>query len=271
MRKVLLAAVSAVLAGCQAMPHRDAVPAEPMAAGERALRDQDLVGALLAYERVPGTDPRYLEAQAAAVEIERRLVAGCEGLLAGLRGRHTGDAGAAHGLRAARSAFPTLPGLAALAEGNAPHAGAAASATAEVVAVPPVRVEPCELADPRWDDLPIRAPRAASESFAAAIQPPVRDPSAENLAAVEKKLQDGAADAAVADLLDLAQRAPDELRVRVRLARLLHQRALLAYGRGDVVAAIGDWERVLEFDPGNVQAKDLLSSARRELTAAPGR
>ena len=60
----------------------------------------------------------------------------------------------------------------------------------------------------------------------------------------------------------LCVRAPDDVRVRIRLGRLLHQRALGRYGAGAVAAAIADWEEVLRLAPDHAAARALLATAR---------
>jgi hypothetical protein len=52
--------------------------------------------------------------------------------------------------------------------------------------------------------------------------------------------------------------------VRVRLARLLQQRALLRYGEGAVPEAIVDWQRVLDLEPSNEGVRRMLGAALRE-------
>jgi tetratricopeptide (TPR) repeat protein len=77
----------------------------------------------------------------------------------------------------------------------------------------------------------------------------------------------GRFDDAVSDLLGLYRQRPEDLRVRLRLARVLHQRALLRYGQGSVVSAITDWQRVVELDPSAEDARRLLQLAQREQTS----
>jgi len=84
------------------------------------------------------------------------------------------------------------------------------------------------------------------------------------LVAIEARLGRGQLEAAVNDLLDLAQQFPADARVRVRLVRVLNQRALLRYGDGYVSLAIDDWRRVLELDPHNVGARRMLEAAELE-------
>jgi tetratricopeptide (TPR) repeat protein len=90
------------------------------------------------------------------------------------------------------------------------------------------------------------------------------DPVASGLVAVETSLCRGQLEAAVAALLELARRFPDDARVTIRLVRLLHQRALLRYGEGALAAAITDWRRVLELAPDHAAARQMLAIAERE-------
>ena len=90
------------------------------------------------------------------------------------------------------------------------------------------------------------------------------DAVSSGLVTVEIRLGRGEFDLALVDLLTLARRFPDDGRIRPRLARVLHQRALLRYGQGAIAAAIHDWERVVDLDPGNARAANLLATARAE-------
>lgn len=274
MRDLLLAATIAVFAGCAAVPSAgEARSFDPMATAEMAMRSQDLVGALLAYESVPGTDARYLDARAAAVEIERRLVACCEGLRLGIAGRSsTGDRAAVQMLRDAREAWPGMPGIGTLvADAERRAAEPLEIARAAEPACPAVAVEPIEpVRDELWSDMPFARSRVRVAATFVTPPVPVEGPRApsERLVAVEKKLQDGATDAALADLFDLAKRMPGEPRICSQLTRLLHQRALLAYGQGQLAIAIEDWRRVVALDPANALAQDLLHRACAEQSAA---
>lgn len=90
------------------------------------------------------------------------------------------------------------------------------------------------------------------------------DAVAIGLVAVEVRLGRGQLESAVADLLELSRRFPADPRVRGRLVRLLHQRALLRYGDGNVATAIADWQRVLELDASHLAARRMLDEAMRE-------
>lgn len=121
---------------------------------------------------------------------------------------------------------------------------------------------------------PLQAPEAGpaeavplareAQAPAEVLVPPVDGAVAAGLMAVEAKLGRGQLEAAVSDLLDLAQQFPAEIRVRQRLVRVLNQRALLRYGDGAVAKAIADWQRVLELDPDNANARRMLDAAISE-------
>lgn len=97
--------------------------------------------------------------------------------------------------------------------------------------------------------------------------PTGEDPVALGLVAVEARLGRGELALAVRDLIELSRRFPEDLRVQRRLSRLLHQRALMNYGQGAVAAAVADWRRVLEIEPGNRVVEKLLQRALAESQA----
>ena len=120
----------------------------------------------------------------------------------------------------------------------------------------------------------VGSPSSAAPEVAPAVPleapAPLADAVAAGLVAVEGRLSRGEFEGAVADLFDLAKYHPEDLRVRWRLARVLHQRALLRYGQGALTGAISDWERVLQLEPGHAVARNLLLSARAEATGGGG-
>ena len=113
-------------------------------------------------------------------------------------------------------------------------------------------------------DIPVPAP---------AVEPPLsaagNDPVALGLVDVESKLRSGQMQLAVTSLIGLSDRFPGDARVRVRLARLLQQRALLRYGEGAVPEAIVDWQRVLDLEPSNEGVRRMLGAALRESQRGP--
>ncbi|MFK7741498.1 MAG: hypothetical protein AB8H80_14365 [Planctomycetota bacterium] len=94
------------------------------------------------------------------------------------------------------------------------------------------------------------------------------DSIAQGLVQVEMRLGRGEFEGAVQDLVKMAERCPDDMRLRRRLGQVLHQRALLRYGLGELALAVDDWREVLEIDPSNANVRDLLDRAVRELGPA---
>ncbi|MBX3463421.1 MAG: hypothetical protein KF830_09630 [Planctomycetes bacterium] len=257
MRRGLAAAAATVLwAGCAAAP-RDA-----FVAAQAALQHEDLPAALIAFDAVPVLHPRYPEARAGAAAVELRMRRGHELMLEGLiRRSEWRDAEALSFLAQAREIWPRLPGVDALLAatrqrlvtlGAGPAGGASAMGQA-------LRTEsaPAGAFGPEGDLEPRPAVAAAAAVDA--------DPSVGlGLAAVETRLGRGELEPAVVDLLELARRFPDDQRVRRRLARVLHQRALLRYGQGALTAALLDLDRVLELEPANREVAALRRAIRDE-------
>ncbi len=111
-------------------------------------------------------------------------------------------------------------------------------------------------------DVPVPAP--AVEPAAPPLSVAGNDPVALGLVDVESKLRSGQMQLAVNSLIGLSDRFPGDARVRVRLARLLQQRALLRYGEGAVPEAIVDWQRVLDLEPSNEGVRRMRGAALRE-------
>ncbi len=266
-----------------------AVPQDPFVVGEAALLADDLAGALLAYDAVPVAHARYPEARAAAAGVERRMRRSHEILLEGLLLRSEWrDREALALLLRAREVWPRLPGIDALITATEHRLGLFAAAPAAVpVAVGGSTGDPGAADDVRPSppggtvvqtlEVPETEPGAAGTALpeaavAAADAAPAPasgdDAVAVCLVDIERRLGRGEFEAAVAQLLELAQRFPVEPRVQVRLARLLHQRALIRYGQGAVDAAIEDWAEVLRIEPQHRLARSLLRAARAESAAA---
>ena len=116
-------------------------------------------------------------------------------------------------------------------------------------------------------------PEAKEKPAVAAIneteRPPLSDdPVALGLVLVEARIGVGALDLAVFDLVELWRRFPNDRRVRRRVIGLLHQRALMHYGRGQVGAAVADWRFLLEMDPGNRAVEKMVTRTLRESAQA---
>jgi hypothetical protein len=125
---------------------------------------------------------------------------------------------------------------------------------------PPVELPAAPLQEP--------APSGAVPSVAVLPSPattrtphPAEDLVSRALVAIELRLSRQEADLAIGELIELQLCHPEDLRIRLRLAKLLHQRALLRYGGGAIEPAIRDWERVLSLDPHHVDARAFLAVA----------
>ncbi len=267
-RRRLAALALLSLAGCAT------TPADPFAAAQSAMRRDNLLGALLAYDAVPVSHPRYPEACAGAAAVEVRLQRGQELMLEGYRYRsERQDAQALRSLEQARSVWPGLPGvddLIAATRHRLQRTGGLVAGPGEA----PIRIP---LPDAAATEL-LGADHSLSGDAAVASEPaptlpiePADESVVLGLVAVEARLGRGELEQAVVDLLELARRFPADVRVQRRLARVLHQRALLRYGQGALTAALLDWERVLAIEPDNREVADLLLAVRAEaaVPAAP--
>jgi tetratricopeptide (TPR) repeat protein len=258
-RRLLAVLLASVLGSCAT------APSDPFSEALRALKRDDLLGALLAYDSVPVMHPQYPEARAGAAGIELRLRRGHELLLEGLvRRGEWRDREAADCLRRALEVWPDLPCAEALLAATEKRldlfsAIAAAKGPEQAPGMEPVVTPRAGAERPRLDSIGREqvSDRSGDDAVSA------------GLVAVESQLGTGEFESAVADLMDLARRFPADPRVRTQLARVLHQRALLRYGQGSVAAAIEDWERVLAIDPNNPLVPMLLSSVRAEISSDP--
>ena len=261
-------------------------PTDPFDRGMLAARRGDLLEALRAFENTPASHPRHVDARIAATDVENRVRRGQQALLDGLALRAEGrDREAIASLHRARDAWPGLPSIDAwigltrdrwsTTNVRVPVAPLPAPATAGEPA-PDVRVvstaspgtapaSPMVLAPgPAAVDGPTRP---APDDFDGGLDHLGEDPIISGLVAVEARLGHGELELAVIDLMELARRHPTELRVQNRLARVLHQRALLRYGQGTLSTAIADWERVLAIQPDNRLVRALLDAVRHEAAA----
>ena len=264
---------------------------DPFEAAEHALREHDLVGALLAYDAVPLSHPRYSEAHAAAASVEGRIRRCHEMLLEALTLRSEWrDTDALGFLRLARAIWPSMPAVDGLiaatekrlrsfepgADGEGrPDPLAAWPEPSPLAEIGPGRRQPAD-STPAAEALaaaqasPGQAPAPESNDTTSSRQgnsATSTDAVARGLAQVESRLGRSDLQGAVADLFELARRFPSDARVQARLARLLHQRALLLYGQGAVNGAIADWEQLLEMYPSHPLAAEMLRAARAELDA----
>jgi hypothetical protein len=172
-----------------------------------------------------------------------------------------GDVATPAGARpVARGSAPALPVAPDRASSGADGAGHPVSgATPGAMAARPAGAH-----DPRAASTAAPATQVEAPGEAATVIASGEDPVALGLVAVETRLGRNQLEPAVADLLELSRRFPNDARVRVRLVRLLHQRALLRYGEGAVAMAVADWRRILEIDPQHGPARRMLDAVEIE-------
>ncbi len=257
-----------------------AAPSDPFARANAAARSGDLLAALAAYESVPATDSRHEEARANAMEVEVRMQRSHQSLLEGILLRGNGqDRSALVSMERARDAWPGLPSIDRWIAATRSRLDRSAAFAARTVGSRPavdcegpfVAVEE-DASEPEAETV---APQVTSSRPQVAAPRPVMsagddDAISLGLVAMETRLARGELELAVLDLLELARRHPIDFRVQDRLARVLHQRALLRYGQGALAAAIADWERVITIQPDNRVVRALLDAVRAE-AAAPAR
>ena len=131
------------------------------------------------------------------------------------------------------------------------------------ISAPAVVVAPVTEATPEVEEKP------AAVAIRETERPPLSDdPVALGLVLVEARIGVGALDLAIFDLVELLRRFPNDRRVRRRVIGLLHQRALMYYGRGKVGAAVADWRFLLEMDPGNRAVERMVTRSLRESAQA---
>lgn len=256
MKARILAAWSlAAAAACTSSPR------DPFVVAERALQARDLAAALQALDAVEVAHPNYPQARAHALAVENNLRRCHELMLQAMRFRaEWRDREALAAIEKACSIWPDLPGARALAAAtshrlqilSADVHDARRTAMPRAVVAPPPPAAPAAEVSLKTAPPPAASPGDPNDDIAA------------RLVAIERRLAGGQFDAAVADLLDLDRLHPSDVRVRSRLARFLHQRALLRYGDGRVELAIADWRRVLELDPEHRAARSALLAAELE-------
>lgn len=267
-------------AGCQT------VPTDVFVAGEVALAEGQLTTALLRLDQVQPSHPRYADARALALAVERRLRTCQEMLTRGLvkRAEHD-DEGALRYFEQALEIWPEERRAMDLIEAtrfrrSSFDRGAAGPDQGVVATTQPVvaEVEPEPPAAPLFEVAPapsseLSVPVAPTPTAKTTEPAPIVDPQPrsarvrriprERIAMAETLLEQGDLERAL-DLLEEAEPAGDDHEVERALVRVLRQRALLRYGQGQVEEAIADWVRILSILPGDAQATTFLKAARAE-------
>lgn len=261
-------------------------PTDPFRDAEAALAAGDLPTALAAFDSVPVAHPRYPEARAAAIGVERRLRRSHEELLAALALRaEWRDPEAAATLERVLVMWPDMPGIQRLLVATRERADLLALRSPRPVAAPSLPSGPASEAAPAVASAPpvavveiaVAAPPSAPVAGTAATPQAADEADADAaavataLAEVETLLQRGKLADGIERLRAMAGEYATGPQVRSRLVRVLHQRALLSYGRGALSAAVADWQEVLALEGDHRLARSMLQSAQAELAAAAPR
>ena len=283
--------LAALLAGCTVAPP-DLYPE-----AARSAADGRLLRALALLEQIPSAHPRRPDCERLTREIDARITRAHAQLGEALMLSVAGESSAAAALLAAvRAEWRDAPGLsdaaAASLASRVPAAPAVEPAIGVVVATQ-VATEPAATAQPAGlaistpvsdtppdlpapPEVPTEPARASPATIAAVAEPASddREPSLDpvvvlsepvDIAMLRGLVHSRDLPAAIARL-DTAQRAqPDNQEIVDLLTGLLRKRALAAYGRGWLQAAIDDWARIHDLCPGDRTVSSHLTAARTEL------
>jgi hypothetical protein len=273
-------------------------------AAARELADRgDLSGALRIVESAPLGDPALPAANALATLLSERMALAHREVAAGLSLRSAKhDDEALRAFRRAELLWPRMPGLgdrmasvahrvpwlrevipagrtASASESEAstgpvsnaapiPGTGDQGRGTASVPAVGSEEIDPERGSATRQSTHLLGVVAAESPSLTDSA---ASEEVAQRLAAIEARLSQGEIESSMIELMVLYRSHATDQRVRQRLSRLLAQRALMRFGGGAVGPAVEDWQRVLEIEPCNREAQQLLAQARAELARNPRR
>jgi len=265
-------------------------PLDLVSAARRASESGDLLRTLAYVDHVSPSHPRYKEALALAAEAERRIADSQRRVAGALRARLLGDeARAAVELAEARALWPkailldgvelVAPMTAALAAPSppaveivhgAPGPGSDRDGLPRNLPRPPACVHEAPPPLPvAFVPEPAATHEASIDEPLEAIGPPIDQearsvPAPLDLQALRAVAQGRDQHRAITQLSAAHRDHPDEPEVRAMLAGFLRQRALVAYGRGWLEAAIEDWQRVVDLLPEDAVARSHLETARQE-------
>ncbi len=270
------AALLLSFASCQVV-HDD-----PFAAGEADLQGGRLPRALARLDSVPTTHPRYADARALALAVERRLRTSQEMITRGLgmRSQHD-DAAAIRHFEQALEIWPEEQRahdlIAATRSRQSAFGSGSSDAGGDVVTTSPVD-ETAAGAGPApapgvETALPFVVPEApvampTEPRSVTPVEPNVAAPTLripkDRIAKAEQHLVRGDLERAL-DLLEEGPPNVADAEVERALVRVLRQRALLRYGQGLLEEAIADWQRILAILPDDAQSTGFVKAARTEL------
>lgn len=266
MSKPLAFAALVLLGACQVRP------VDPIEAAAFDAQRGCVLAALDRLDRVPASSVRYKQARTLAQALERRMRASYEKLLEGLTLRDEWrDEEAISRFQEAIEIWPDVVGaqgliratrsrIAALGD-DRPGAWqrAAGLATREVMVI---------TSEPFDGKAPPPAALAETTKAKRNTVPPLEAKRRRKLRGDAATLiRTGHMDRAMRILAELLESSPDDARLKAELARVQHQRGLLAYGQGRLKQAIEAWEHVLRLTPDHAQMRGFLRSAKAELAA----
>ena len=258
-------ALATILFGACRLPlGSQAVGYDAFARAEAARDRGALTEALCAFDEVDPADPRYASARLQSAALEQRLRRQQELVAQGLRLRSEwrGEEAIA-AFRAALQAWPEDDRAAQLLRATERRGQALAGARSDDAANSNGGV--VAAGDASATDLDAHAAPIGEIAPAARAH----DAIGAQLARLEARLQRGSLDSVMTEMQRLHDAHPGDARLCSRLARLLLQRGLLHYGRGEVQAAVEDWRRARKLDPNLQGVSQLLDAASHELGRPP--
>ena len=288
-------AIGLVLSACRTPPP---APTDSFVVGQQQAESGALLEALVRLDSVALAHDKYSEARNLSQAVERRLRKSQQLILLGLEMRREWrDDEAIDLFRQALTVWPGTPHAMQLIRATRQRLLALGKpekgAVGETLAVTTSPREPsANQSDPPAAPITEVAPREPTPEKPDAkdvdknriVTPPQQTSSPGNkkltpiskaarqrmktlqaaLVHVERYLQRGDLRKALDLLATLHSEQPDA-KLGQMFARVLHQRALLRYGRGLIPGAVHDWRRVLELHPKHPQARAFLKSAQAEL------
>lgn len=278
-----------LLAGCQVRP------ADPIAWAIREAQRSQFLSALIELDRLPPSHSRYTEARTLARALERRIRTSYEKMLEGLALRNQWrDEEALSRFREALEIWPDVVAARGLIRATEhrivaigddremPLRQVAEQSNGQVgeVTTSPVVSEKSPPQAPTGETRP-KVADAPPDPTGVGNRSDRTDPTPKRVARtplqkmrrrtllgqVSKLMRSGEMDRALDILEDLWKETPGDRVIAGQLARVQHQRALLAYGQGRLQAAIEGWRQVARLAPENTQARAFMRAARTELTA----
>ncbi len=284
--KILVAGAALIfLFACQT-PNPD-----PFVPAKEYLEDGDLLQTIYHLDRVPPAHPQYAEARALAKAVERRMRTSQRLMTQGMEMRaEWRDDEAISFFEQAREVWPRIVGADVLIEATrnrisalepeAPASlGEVATGKTTLIGFPQRGTDEPEVAEAEpsterpskpvpVDPLAgVTVPEVLPSAVPSKPLVEVAKPHANTgprLQTAQRMLQRGQLERALAVMEDLFAEDAKDKRIRAALIRVLHHRALLSYGQGDLKLAVADWSRVLELDSAHKEAAEFHAAASAE-------